>query len=217
MKRAFRLAGLAAVSAALIMIFANALILLTTRHSLVASIDALPVADAVMIPGAAVRGRAVLSNVLRDRADTALDVYRAGKAHRILVSGDHGTRYYDEVNAVKMYLLTRGVPPRDIFMDHAGFSTYDSLYRARAIFQVTSIVIATQRFHLARALFIGRSVGLDISGIAADRRIYDKWHYYQVREALARCKAIFDVLRKARPRYLGPPIPITGDGRSSWD
>jgi SanA protein len=153
----------------------------------------------------------------QDRADVAVEVYKAGKAEKILISGDHGRNEYDEVNAARKYLLAKGVPAEDIFLDHAGFDTYDSLYRARDIFQIKTLIISTQNFHLPRAVYIARKMGIGAWGVSADKHLYGNEQYYEMREALARAKAWLDVLFQAEPKFLGEAIPITGDSRASWD
>lgn len=172
-------------------------------------------ADAVIVLGARVYADGSVSPMLADRLDAALALYRARKAPRILVSGDHGTESYDEVNAMRRYLEARGVPAEHIFMDHAGFTTYDTLYRARDIFGVRRAVVVTQRFHLTRSLFVASALGLDAEGFVADRRPYTLGSLVRsnVREVGARVKAAVQALATPRPRYLGPRIPIGGDGR----
>lgn len=177
----------------------------------------LPAADAVLVLGAAVYRNGQMSAVFLDRATVALEVYRAGKAKKILVSGDHSRGNYDEVNIAKKFLLDNGVPARDLFVDYAGFDTYDSIYRAKEIFKVDSLIICTQDFHLPRALYVAHSLGLKASGIKADLRAYNLGFYNFLRENAARAKAFWDVEFKSAPKFLGESIPITGDGRVSWD
>ncbi len=175
-------------------------------------------ADCILVLGASVRADGSVSPMLRDRLDVALALYEAGAAERILVSGDHGTEYYDEVNAMRDYLLHNGVPSEHVFMDHAGFDTYDSLYRARDVFQVRSCVISTQAFHLKRALFIARELGLEAQGVDAALNPYGKALYYRFREVFARSKAWLECrVLDAKPTFLGPTIPITGDGNDTLD
>lgn len=172
--------------------------------------------DAVLILGAGAKG-GVMSDILKDRTDAALEVYKQGKAEKILVSGDHGRQDYDEVNVVKDYLLKNGVQESDIFLDHAGFDTYDSLYRAKNIFGVKTLVISTQDFHLPRAVYIANALGMEAVGIRADKRPYMYTEYLQKREKIAKVKAFFDILFKSKSKYGGPEIDIQGDGRESWD
>lgn len=176
----------------------------------------IPESQAVLILGAKVN-KGTLSQMLKDRADTAIEIYSGGKAEKILISGDHGSKYYDEVNAVKNYLLSKGIPAEDIFTDYAGFDTYDSLYRAKEVFEVDSLIISTQDFHLRRAIYIGRQLGVEVYGFKADKNEYGDIREFEFRESFANIKAFFEVLLKVQPSYLGDSIPLTGDGRSSWD
>ena len=176
------------------------------------SVEDAPVCDAVLILGAKVYEDGSPSPSLADRLDRAIELYRLGKAPKIIASGDHGTEEYDEVNGMLDYLLDHGIPREDIFLDHAGFNTYDSLYRARDIFCVKSLLISTQDFHIGRSVYIGRRLGLDAWGVPMpDREAYRLYNY--LRESLARVKAVLetDILRR-QPRYLGNAIPIWGNG-----
>ena len=173
-----------------------------------------PPAYAALILGAKVHANGRLSDVLQDRVATGWELYRLGKVKKLLLSGDHGQKNYDEVNAMRNELLKRGVPAQDMFMDHAGFNTYSSMYRARDVFQVQDVIIVTQRFHLERAVYLARALGLNAVGVVADQRIYTqtgrlKW---AIRERIARMKAVADVMLHVKPKYVGPAIPITGDG-----
>lgn len=187
-----------------------------TRERIVAIADA-PNADVVIVLGASVLPSGKPSDVLADRLLTAIDVYRAQKVTKILVSGDHGTQGYDEVNAMRVYLLDAGIPADDIFMDHAGFDTYDTMYRAHAVFGVQSAIVSTQTFHLPRSLYIGSKMGMDVHGVAAERQEYVKGDLFAMRERLANVKAYLDVLRNVSPTYAGEIIDISGDGRVTWD
>lgn len=157
------------------------------------------------------------SDILEDRLLTALELYYDGKVEKILVSGDNGQIEYNEVGAMKDYLLNKGVPGEDIFMDHAGFDTYDTMYRAKAIFQVEDAIIVTQNFHLPRAIYIARALDIDAVGVSADRQSYIYIDLYEKREKLAQIKAFLNVVFHSKPKYLGDPISISGDGTQSWD
>lgn len=176
-----------------------------------------PKADVALVLGAKVYNDGRLSDMLRDRADTAIDLYNDGKAGKILVSGDHGTAGYDEVNAIKNYLLEKEIKGEDIFLDHAGFDTYDSLYRAKRIFEARSVIIISQNFHLPRAVYIGRGLGLEAYGASADRHNYGNIKINAAREIAADVKAFWDVNLSVKPKYLGESIPISGDSKKSWD
>lgn len=139
-------------------------------------------------------------------------LYNIGASDRIIVSGDHGRKEYDEVNIMKEFAIESGVPSEHIFMDHAGFDTYNSIYRARDVFQVDKVIIVTQKYHLYRALFIADALGLDVYGVASDPRQYAGQSMRDVREILARIKDFTRVIIKPQPQYLGDSIPVTGDG-----
>jgi len=176
-----------------------------------------PSADAILILGAKVYNDGKLSWMLQDRADTALELYANGVAKKFLVSGDHGQKNYDEVNTIKDYLLAKGIKPENIFLDHAGFSTYDSLYRAKAIFNIKTVVVATQKFHLPRAVYIGNKLGIKTYGVNADKHYYKNGYLNEIREWPARVKTWLMVLFRMKPKFLGEKIPITGDSLKSWD
>lgn len=174
-------------------------------------------ADAILVLGAGVRANGTPSNMLEDRLLTALELYEKGVSRRILVSGDHGSSDYDEVNVMKKYLVARGVPSEDVFMDHAGFSTYDSLHRANSVFGAESLVIVTQKYHAPRALMIGRHLGIECRGVYApilssDAESYVGQSWYSFRETVARCKDFLYSVFRPEPTYLGDPISLSGSG-----
>jgi len=181
--------------------------------------ESVPTADAILILGARVYPSGNVSLMLNDRLTTGYELYEQGKARKIIVSGDHGRKEYDEVNAMKGFLKEKDVPAEDIFMDHAGFSTYESLYRAKDIFQVEKVIIVTQEYHLMRALFIARELGLEAYGVASDKHIYHNVMLRsELREIAARNKDfIMAKIIKPLPKYLGEVIPVTGDGRVTDD
>ena len=172
-------------------------------------------ADAILVLGARVHDNGKPSGILKDRLITGIAAYELGASDRLLMSGDHGTEDYDEVNTMKNFALEQGVPSEAIFMDHAGFSTYESVYRARDIFQVKTVLIVTQEYHLYRALYIARALGLNAYGVAADRSSYSGIVGFEAREILARVKDFFYTLIQPLPTYLGDVIPITGDGNAT--
>jgi len=169
-------------------------------------------AQIALIPGAAILKSGDISPIFRDRVDKAIELYKKKKVSKILVSGDNSTVSHNEVNPVRDYLLLKGIPDEDIFLDHAGFDTYSTMYRARDIFEVSSVIISTQSFHLRRSVFIARMLGLPAYGISADRGNILPKNY--IREIFANEKAVLDLIFKRQPKYLGEVIPITGDGRN---
>lgn len=206
------------VSASLIAIFlVNQNVKLKSSQYIFSEAGKAPETEVILVLGARVYADGGLSGMLQDRADTAIELYADKKAAKILVSGDHGTAGYDEVNAMKKYLLEKGVRGEDIFLDHAGFDTYDSLYRAKEIFQAKSVAIVSQDFHLPRAVYIGRSLGLEAYGISADKHTYGNIAASRMREIPADVKAFLDVNLSVKPKFLGPAIPFSGDSKKSWD
>ncbi len=177
----------------------------------------LPEAEVALILGAKVFQQGTMSGMLQDRVDTAIDLYEKDKVKKILVSGDHGRENYDEVNTIKNFLLKKGIKSENIFLDHAGFDTYDSLYRAKEIFEVRSVIAVTQNFHLSRTVYIGKELDLEIYGLSADRHSYANIDYNESREVLSKVKAFFDINFHAKPKFLGEKIPISGDSKKSWD
>jgi vancomycin permeability regulator SanA len=171
--------------------------------------------DCALVLGGGVRDDGSPTDILRDRLDEALDLYRTGRVRKLLVSGDHRTAAYDEPNAMRTFLEARGVPAEDIFMDHAGVDTYSSVWRARHVFGARRLVVVTQRFHLSRALWCARSLGMEAEGHAADRRRYRGLLWHELREVGSRTKAFVDIGRARVPRHAGTPIDLTGDGRTT--
>lgn len=169
-------------------------------------------ADCILILGAGIRKDNSPSPMLEDRLKQGIKLYKDGVSDRLLVSGDHGRAGYDEVNVMKQYAMKAGIPSENIFMDHAGFSTYESLYRARDIFKAHTVVIITQKYHIYRALYIGRGLGLKVYGIASDYKKYAGQSGREAREILARVKDFFYVVAKPKPTYLGDAVPVSGNG-----
>jgi len=215
-KRLLKIAVMAVVIAGAFTLYAN-LAIYRAGQAGVYSVENTPPAEAVIVLGAKAYDGGVLSEVLTDRMETGIELYKQGKVKKLLLTGDHGQVTYDEVNNMRLYALKRGIPENDIFMDHAGFSTYDSMYRARDVFKVENAVIVTQKFHLPRALYIARSLGLKVSAVPADRREYIGMEYVYFREFFARAKASAQLVLRSQPKYLGPAIPISGDGRATKD
>lgn len=175
--------------------------------------DTIPKAYTAIVLGAGILQSGELSTILKDRVDVAATLYEEGKVDTILVTGDDGTSTHNEVNPAREYLLAEGVPSSAIYLDHAGFDTYSSMYRAKQIFKVETAIIVTQSFHLPRSVFIARSLGIDAYGVPADQHTYHIRN--NLRELLANVKAVIDLIRYRQPKYLGDTIPITGDSSLS--
>ena len=172
--------------------------------------------DCIIILGAGIWGDSP-SPMLQDRLLQGIELYEKGISSKIIMSGDHGRKEYDEVNVMKKYAIDNGVPSEDIFMDHAGFSSYESIYRAKEIFGAEKVVIVTQKYHLYRALHIANSLGLEAYGVGADPRQYVGAMYREIREILARNKDFVQCLLKPEPTYLGESIPVSGSGDATND
>jgi SanA protein len=190
----------------------NSFIYLSTRSYIYTDVADAPSAVVALVPGAALALPNVLSSIFIERLDTAIALYKAKKVWKILVSGDDSTLFHNEVNPARVYLLGKGIPDEDIFLDHAGLDTYSSLYRARDVFGVTKMIVTTQSFHLPRAVFIGQKLGMEVYGVSADTSPLPLYNY--LREVFANEKALLNLLLKRTPKYLGEPIPITTDGRT---
>lgn len=172
--------------------------------------------DCILILGAGVWGDRP-SPMLEDRLLQGIQLYNIGASDRLLVSGDHGRNEYDEVNIMKKYAVDREIPSEHVFMDHAGFDTYNSLYRARDIFKAKKVIVVTQKYHLYRALYIAESLGLDAYGVSSDPRRYAGQAKRDIREIIARAKDFITVIIKPAPRYLGEAIPVSGNGDDTND
>lgn len=167
--------------------------------------------DCILILGAGIRNNQP-SPMLEDRLLEGIDLYKSKVAPKIIMSGDHGKEGYDEVNVMKQYAIEKGVPSEDIFMDHAGFSSYDSVYRAKEIFKVKKMIVVTQKYHLYRTLYIADRLEIDAYGIPSNPRKYIGQWKREVREILARSKDFFQCTFKIKPKYLGETIPVNGNG-----
>ncbi|MBS5938145.1 ElyC/SanA/YdcF family protein [Clostridium sp.] len=175
--------------------------------------------DTIIVLGAGVKNNGTPSDILADRLETSIEVYNEGAAGALILSGDHGREEYNEVGAMKDYVLKNNIDESIVFMDHAGFSTYDTMYRAKEIFKVKSAVIVTNEYHLPRALYIARKLGIEAYGVKSDKRGYQLMDSYKKREVLAKLKdfAYVNIL-KPEPKFLGESIPVsTSDGRLTED
>lgn len=174
--------------------------------------------DAIMVLGAGVREDGTPSDILTDRLSTSLDILNMGVEGKLLLSGDHGREGYNEVGTMKDYILKNSdIKEKDIFLDHAGFSTYDSIYRAKDIFKVESAIIVTNEYHLPRALYLAEKLGIDAYGYTSDKREYYYMDAYKKREKIAQLKDfLFVNVLKPEPKFLGDSIPVnTSDGRDT--
>lgn len=174
-------------------------------------------ADCIIVLGCKVKDDGNPSRMLSDRLNCGINLYENGNTKKIIMSGDHGRNEYNEVGVMKSYAVDAGINPDDIFMDHAGFSTYESVYRARKIFGAKKIIIVSQEYHLFRAVFIARKLGLEAYGVSCDNITYANQTFRDLREAAARFKDFFSVIFKPKPTYLGEKISLDGSGASTDD
>ena len=198
---------------AVIVLGINLYVRLTTKKQIIKEDEYsnLSNVDCIIILGAGIWGDKP-SPMLEDRLLEGIKLYQNNVSEKIIMSGDHGKKEYDEVNIMKNYVVERGIPSDDIFMDHAGFSTYESIYRAKDVFQAKKIVIVTQKYHLYRALYIANKLGIEAYGVGSDPRQYVGATIRKIREILARNKDFIKCIFKPKPTYLGDIIPISGNG-----
>jgi SanA protein len=188
---------------------ANAVVLTRTGDRIETDPADLAHAQVAIVPGSMVRPDGTLGRVVAERVDAAVELYDAGIVDKLLLSGDNGTEQYDEPDTMRDAVVSAGVPPQDVFTDYAGFNTWHTMRRAHDVFEVTSAVVVTQDFHVARAVDLGRAAGLDVQGFVAGDTGSG------VREVLARVRGFGEAT--LQPDVTGGPvIPITGDGRESW-
>ena len=174
-------------------------------------------ADCILVLGCFVREDGLPSDLLKARTDLGIALYKSGAAPKLLMSGDHGRKDYNEVGTMKREAVEAGIPSSDVFMDHAGFSTYDSIYRARDVFGVRKMMIVSQGYHLYRALYIAEKLGIEAVGVAAEGDGWGGSTYRESREILARAKDFVKTIFKPKPVFLGEMIPISGDGNLTDD
>ena len=213
MKKVLKYIIIFIITIAIIILGINLYVILSTKKQIIEEekYTELSDIDCIIILGAGiVEGKP--SHMLEDRLLEGIKLYQNNISDKIIMSGDHGRKEYDEVNVMKNYAIQRGVPSENIFMDHAGFSTYESIYRARDIFKARKVVIVTQKYHLYRALYIANQLGLEAYGVGADPRQYVGRIYREMREILARNKDFIKCIFKPEPTYLGETIPVNGNG-----
>lgn len=213
MKKVLKYIMIFIITIAIIILGINLYVILSTKKQIIKEekYTELSDIDCIIILGAGiVEGKP--SHMLEDRLLEGIKLYQNNISNKIIMSGDHGRKEYDEVNVMKNYAIQKGVPSENIFMDHAGFSTYESIYRARDIFKARKVVIVTQKYHLYRALYIANQLGLEAYGVGADPRQYVGRIYREMREILARNKDFIKCIFKPEPTYLGETIPVNGNG-----
>ncbi len=217
MKKIIITIGIILLISIFVMLFLNFYVIAKTKSNIITEAETQAQAkdindvDCILILGAGIWGNKP-SPMLEDRLNEGYKLYKKGISTKIIVSGDHGTEEYDEVNIMKSFLIEKGVPSEDIFMDHAGFSSYDSVYRAKEIFNVKKMVIVTQKYHLYRSLYIAKCLEIEAYGVGSDPRKYAGQFFREIREILARNKDFLKCIIKPEPKFLGDTIPVSGNG-----
>ncbi len=210
------LLGLCAIAgaAALVVIVLNLYMFFSTFTDIKSVDEAakLEDVDCILVLGAGVRPGGKPSLMLQDRLDKAVELYEAGVSDRIIVSGDHRENDYNEVQVMKDYLIEQGIPSEAIFMDHAGLSTYDSMYRADYIFGVKRAVIVTQEYHMYRAIADAEAMGIDAYGVCAKKVTYNGQLSRDIREIAARVKDVVYGIMKPEATVLGDSISLDESG-----
>lgn len=211
-------AGLAVLAVAAIFGL-NAMVKATTKNQIlsVEEAAALEDVDCILVLGCGIHDDGSPSDMLHDRLRRSVELYEAGAAPKLLMSGDHGRKGYDEVDAMKSFAVEAGIPSENVFMDHAGFSTYETMVRAKEIFQAQKIIIVTQEYHLYRAMYIGQRLGMEVYGVSSNYRRYRNQKAMDTREVLARVKDVFSCVFWPEPTYLGETIPVWGNGNLTND
>ncbi len=210
----FLIIGIVIVLIAIILVFIiNTIVTMSTKNQIISRKEAtqLDSVDCIIVLGAGIWGNSP-SPMLEDRLNEAIALYNENVSAKIVVSGDHGKVDYDEVNVMKNYAIEKGVPSENIFMDHAGFSSYESIYRVKEIFGAKKIVVVTQKYHLFRALYIANQLDIEAYGVNSDPRRYVGASYRELREVIARNKDFFGCILKVKPTYLGEYISLDGNG-----
>lgn len=203
---------------ALILAGTNAWVIYSTQDNIIPQseasekLESFGTADAIVVLGASVLPDGTPSLILQDRLNTGIALYKAGVAPKIIMSGDNGTENYNEVKAMKEYALAQGVPSEDIFCDHAGFSTYESMYRAKHVFNVERMVVVTQTYHLYRALYAAQSLGINVQGVSSDAREFAQQLWFDAREVPARTKDFFQCLFNVPSQFVGDAISLNQSG-----
>ena len=214
MMKVFKTIFIVGVVGLLLLLVINVYVRGTVKERIVSieEAESLSDVDCIIVLGASVNNNEYPSPMLEDRLKRGIELYYKECAPKIIMSGDHGGLYYDEVNVMKNYAIKNGVPSEDVFMDHAGFSTYESMYRAKEVFGADKVIVVTQGYHLDRAVFIGKKMGLDVYGVSAKDIRYGGQFARDVREFLAIGKDFFTTLFNTEPTFLGDNYDLSGSG-----
>lgn len=213
MRKVIKYMAIGIVVIVIIILAINIYIKLTTKKQIKNEEEAkqLENVDCILVLGAGIWGDKP-SHMLEDRLLQSISLYEKNVSKKIIMSGDHSRENYDEVNIMKQFAIDKGIPSEDIFMDHAGLSSYESLYRAKEIFGAKKLIIVTQKYHLYRALYIAKQLGIEAYGVSANPREYAGQTYRELREILARDKDFVKCIFKPKPTFLGDKISLSDSG-----
>lgn len=197
----------------LIIFILNFYVVLSIRNRIISkdNYNEIGEVDCIIVLGGGIRNNEP-SPILQDRLDKAIELYKMGLANKIIMSGDHGSDEHDEVNVMKNYAIRNDVLSEDIFMDHAGFSTYDTMYRAKNVFGVNKAIIVTQKYHIYRSVYIANKLGIDAYGVPTENIKHQFPIYREFREVLARDKDLFKCIFKPKSKYVGEKIDLSSSG-----
>jgi SanA protein len=187
----------------------NLFVKYNVRNVLFKNAEKVPACKVGIVFGAGVHGN-IPSNYLRDRLDASIELYKNKKVQKLLLSGDNGRDAYNEIIVMKTYCVQNGVDSAHIYLDYAGFDTYSTLFRAKHIFNIQEAILISQKYHLARAVFIGQNLGIKSIGFVAKQGNYSKIRRYTIREYAATVKSVFDVFTHRTPQFLGEKVDIDG-------
>ncbi len=197
---------LALAALGILALFLPRLVTMVYSWTRIYTVDQAPAEPVAIVFGAGLTRSGYPTTILRDRVETAAQLYFAGKVQKLLMSGDNRFDNYNEPGAMRDYALSLGVPAEAIVVDYAGRRTYDTCYRAKDIFGLSSAMLVTQQFHLPRALFECNALGVQALGVVADNHHYSPLLllFWNIREQLATTSAFVDV-------YVSKPIPVLGN------
>lgn len=216
-KKLFFVIGIILLLVILVFTF-NGIVVLSSKNRIINidEVNNIDNVDAILVLGCKVNPDGTPSMMLTNRVEKGIELYEK-TGIKILLSGDHDTKGYDEVNTMKD-MVKDNIPKEDIFLDHAGLSTYDSIYRAKNIYGINKMIIVTQKYHLYRALYIASKLGIEAYGIEADNIPYPFINIKnEIREVLARDKDFFKLIFKPKSKYMGEPIDIHSSGEITFD
>ncbi|PUV24998.1 SanA/YdcF family protein [Sphingobacterium athyrii] len=190
-----------------VVLVTNSNVTAETENLIFTELKDVPKTKVAIIFGAGINGDQP-SRYLKDRLDAGISLYKNNKVDKILLSGDNGRDEYDELTVMKLYCQKNGVDTTKIYIDYAGFDSYSTMYRAKHVFYVDTAILVSQKYHLNRCIYLGDKLGIKSFGYSADRGVYPGYKYYASREKLSVSKAVLDVIRNRRPKYLGEPVDI---------